>query len=63
MLSEYKVNLVSEVVTEVTVVAESEEAAFDSIYEKLLDHFEKESMIASVEVLDYTVSKQENKIH
>jgi hypothetical protein len=63
MLAEYKVNLVCEVTTTVTLVAENEEDAFDSAYNQLLDEVQDKLMIETIDIVDYELKKHENKIH
>ena len=63
MLSEYEVNLVAEVTTTVTLVAESQEDAFDSAYDHLITAVREGTAIETIEIVDYEVSKNENKIH
>ena len=63
MLSEYEVNLVAEVTTTVTLVAESQEDAFDSAYDQLITAVREETAIETIEIVDYEVIKNENKIH
>jgi len=63
MLAEYTVDLVAEVTTTVTLVAESEEDAFDSAYNQLITAVREETAIETIELIDYDVKKNENRIH
>jgi len=63
MLAEYEVSLVAEVTTTVTLVAESKEDAFDSAYDQLITAVREETAIETIEILDYEVRENVNKIH
>ena len=63
MLAEYEVSLIAEVTTTVTLVAESEEDACDSAYDQLITAVREETAIETIEIVDYEVRKNENKIH
>lgn len=63
MIAEYEVNLVAEVSTTVTLVAESEEDAFNSAYDQLITAVREETAIETIEIVDYTIRKNENQIH
>jgi len=63
MLAEYEVILICEVVTIVTLVAETEEDAFDSAFNEFIDTVQDKLLIESIDVVDYEVKKHENKIH
>jgi len=63
MLAEYEVSLVAEVTTTVTLVAESEEDAFASAYDQLITAVREETAIETIEIVDYAVRENVNKIH
>ena len=52
MIAEYEVNLVAEVSTTVTLVAESEEDAFNSAYDQLITAVREETAIETIEIVD-----------
>jgi len=63
MLAEYEVSLVAEVTTTVTLVAESQEDAFDAAYDQLITAVREETAIETIEIVDYEVRENLNKIH
>ena len=63
MLAEYEVSLVAAVTTTVTLVAESEEDAFDSAYDQLITAVREETAIETIEITDFTIRRNLNKIH
>ena len=63
MISEYEVTLVAEITTTVTLVAETEEDAFDSAYDGLIQQVKHETNIETIEIIDYEVKRNLNKIH
>ena len=63
MLAEYEVSLVAEVTTTVTLVAESQEDAFDAAYDQLITAVRQETAIETIEIVDYEVRENLNKIH
>tara|TARA_R110002126_G_scaffold121059_2_gene262396 strand:+ start:692 stop:883 length:192 start_codon:yes stop_codon:yes gene_type:complete len=63
MISEYEVTLVAEITTTVTLVAETEEDAFDSACDGLIQQVKHETNIETIEIIDYEVKRNLNKIH
>jgi len=63
MTAEYEVTLVVEVTTTVTIPAESAEEAFDFVYDQFIVEVALANKIETVELIEYTVTKNENKIH
>ena len=63
MTDEYEVTLVVEVTTTVTLAAESEEDAIEAAYDQFIVEVALANKIETVELIEYTVTKNENKIH
>ena len=63
MTDEYEVTLVVEVTTTVTIPAESAEDAFDCAYDQFIVEVALANKIETIELIDHTITKNENKIH
>ena len=63
MIAEFEVTLVAEVETTETLIALSEEEAFEAAYTKLITEVRQETSIDSIEITDYEIKRNESGIH
>ena len=63
MLAEYEVSLVAEITTTVTLVAGSEDDAYDAACDSLIQQLKHETTIETMEIVDCDVNINLNNIH